>query len=237
MSITIIIPTLNEAEYLANTIEQIRKNSCTEYEIIVADSGSTDGTCDIAKSSGVKLVNYEGSAIGKASVLNQAAAFASGEVLFFLDADTLVPYEFDKSIATVLLDQGVVGGAFEFSLDGPEFGLRVVEFINRTRYRIRQRYYGDQGVFVRAESFKRVGGYPNISLFESAHLCKNLRKVGNLKLIEKEIKTSPRRFLDGGIYRVLLRDIKLWFLDLTGLPVDKYASTYWQENRIRSKNQ
>lgn len=236
MNLSVIIPTLNEADYLASTIEHLRQSSSSDHEIIVIDSGSTDLTCEIADTLGVKLIKYKGSVLGKAQVLNEAAGVACGDVILFLDADTLVPAEFDISIASVLMDQGMVGGAFEFTLDGPEFGLRVVELINRTRYRVRQRYYGDQGVFVRSDTFSRVGGYPEIPLFESAHLCKNLRKEGKLKLIRKKIKTSPRRFIDGGIYSVLWGDIKLWFLDLIGASVEKYAAPYWNENELRRRD-
>lgn len=235
MDLSIIIPTLNEANYLDSTIEHLRQNSSSEHEIIVVDSGSTDGTCEIANRLGVKLVRPKSNSIGKSRILNEAAQVASGDVLLFLDADTLVPLEFDRSISSALVDPDVVGGAFEFSLDGPQFGLRIVEFINRIRYRVRQRYYGDQGVFVRSTAFKRVGGYPDIGLLESAYLCKNLRKQGKLRLIKSYMITSPRRFLDGGIYRVLAGDIKIWFLDLIGMPVHKYADSYWKENKIRSK--
>ncbi len=236
MDLTIIIPTLNEANYLGFTIEHLRQNSSSENEIIVADSGSTDGTCEIAIKLGVKLIRPNSNSIGKSYILNEAAQLALGDVILFLDADTLVPPEFDKSISSSLRDPDIVGGAFEFSLDGEEFGLRVVELINRIRYRVRQRYYGDQGVFVRTEVFKRVGGYPDVGLLESAYLCKNLRKLGKLKLIKSHISTSARRFIDGGIYRVLAGDIKIWFLDLIGIPVHKYANSYWKENKLRSKN-
>lgn len=236
MTLSIIIPTLNEEEYLASTIEHLRKCSNNEHEIIVIDSGSRDKTCDIAKSLGLNLIQCDSNSLGKSHILNQAAERAAGDVLLFLDADTLVPAEFDRLIESSLLDTGVVGGAFEFTLDGPEFGLRVVELINRTRYRVRQRFYGDQGIFVRTEVFERVGGYPEIDLLESAYLCRNLRKHGKLKLIKEEIRTSPRRFIDGGIYRVLWGDIKIWFLDLIGMSVSKYAAPYWKENKSRSKN-
>ncbi len=239
MKLSIIIPTLNEATYLPVTIEKIKQNAGLEepYEIIVVDSGSTDETCDIALKLGVKLVKSKGTFAGRAYVLNQAVEFASGDVLLFLDADTLVPQGYDESIENALSNPNVVGGAFEFSLEGPQFGLRVVELINRIRYRIRQRYYGDQGIFVRSHVFRIVGGYPEIGILEAAHFCKKLRKEGELKLIKKRIYTSPRRFLDGGVYKVLGRDIKIWFLDLIGLRVDKYADAYWKENKLRAKNQ
>lgn len=238
MNLTIIIPTLNEAEYLASTIETIRQNSRLEnpHEVIVIDSGSMDETCGIAIRLGVKLISANNASPGRAYVLNQAAQSATGDVLLFLDADTFAPIGYDQLIETALSNPKVIGGAFEFALDGPEFGLRIVELINRIRYRIRQRYYGDQGIFVRSDIFQRIGGYPKIGLLEAAHLCKNLRKQGKLILIYKEMKTSPRRFIDGGIYKVLASDIKIWFLDLIGIRVDRYANSYWKENELRSKN-
>jgi len=70
----------------------------------------------------------------------------------------------------------------------------------------------------------------------AAHFCKKLKKEGDLKLIKQGIKTSPRRFLDGGIYKVLAGDIKIWFLDLIGVRVEKYADAYWRDNKLRTKN-
>lgn len=237
MKLSVIIPTLNEAAYLPVTIEKIKRNSglAGPYEIIVVDSGSTDETCEIANKLGAKLIRSSSTSPGRAYVLNEAAQSATGDVFLFLDADTLVPQGYDESMERVLTNPNVVGGAFEFCLDGEEFGLRVVEFINRIRYRIRQRYYGDQGIFVRAGVLKKIGGYPEIGILEAAHFCKKLRKEGRLTLIKKKIYTSPRRFLDGGIYKVLAGDIKIWFLDMIGLPIDKYADAYWKENKLRTK--
>ncbi len=238
MKLSIIIPTLNEAAYLPLTIEKINQNATLgePHKIVVVDSGSTDETCQIALQLGAKLIKSEAKSPGKAYVLNEAAEFATGDVLLFLDADTLVPPGYDQFIERALENHAVVGGAFEFALDGSEFGLRVVEIINRVRYRIRQRYYGDQGIFVRSQVFKKVAGYPQIGLLEAAYLCKNLRKQGKLALIKNEMKTSPRRFLDGGIYKVLAGDMKIWFLDLIGISVEKYSESYWKENELRSKN-
>jgi len=233
MKLSIIIPALNEAAYLPETILKAKENaSCGgPFEIIVVDSGSVDGTSEIASRLGAKLLKCDGTASGKAVLLNKGAELATGDVYLFLDADTFLPEGYDASIEKALSDPAAVGGAFEFSLDGKEFGLRVVEIINRMRYSVRQRYYGDQGIYVRSEVFNRVGGYPPMRLMEAAHLCKALRAQGRLTLIHKDIKTSPRRFLKSGIYTVLAEDIKIWFLDLLGITVDKYADRYWEDNR------
>lgn len=238
MKLSIIIPTLNEASYLPETIFKAKENafSANIHEFIVVDSGSRDRTCEIAKSLGAEIISSGDKDLGKARILNKGASIASGDVYLFLDADTILPQAYDLLIEKTLSDQAAVGGAFEFKLDGKEFGLRLVELINRVRYRVRQRYYGDQGVFVRAGVFNRVGGYPDMPLLESAYLCKILRSRGRLKLIHREVTTSPRRFITGGIYTVFARDIKIWFLDLLGLSVEKYSGAYWKENKLGFKN-
>lgn len=232
MRLSVIIPTLNEKDYLQETINKIRENAAggEPHEIIVADSGSTDGTPEAALRLGVEVIECENHVLGRASVLNCGADYATGDVFLFLDADTIPPPGYDECIESALGNAGTVGGAFEFSLDGEEFGLRVVEALNRARYRVRQRYYGDQGIFVRAPVFKKIGGCPERRILETAYLCRALQTEGRLTLINREVKTSPRRFLNGGIYTVFARDIKIWFLDLLGLPVERYADQYWKEN-------
>ena len=132
------------------------------------------------------------------------------------------------------MNKNIVGGAFEFTLDGRQFGLRVVELINRVRYRVRHSFYGDQGFFVRADIFHKAGMFPARRLFETSAMCRKLRRYGKLKLIKKPALTSPRRFVEGGIYRVLLNDIKLWFLNKTkNFPDTNHADLYWQENKKR----
>ena len=134
-------------------------------------------------------------------------------------------------IERALTDKDVVGGAFEFALDGEEFGLRIIEIINRVRYRVRSGFYGDQGLFVRRDIFFKAGMFPERRLFEASELCRKLRNYGKLKLIREKALTSPRRFIDGGVYKVLLYDIKLWILnELRICDDDKLAELYWEYN-------
>ncbi len=200
-------------------------------EIIVADGGSVDGTLEIAKRSGVTTIYSPEAPPGRSYLLNKAAKIAQGQVFLFLDADSKVPEGFDQDIITALSKKGIAGGAFEFKLDGPQFGLRVVECINRIRYRIWPRYYGDQGVFVRREDFFKIGGYPDVGLMETSDFCVALSKVGRLYLVKKPMVTSARRFLSGGIYRVLAFDIRMWWRNLIGQDTEQFAREYWQPFR------
>ena len=107
--------------------------------------------------------------------------------------------------------------------------------INRVRYRLWPWYYGDQGVFVRASVFRRVGGYPARRLLESSDLCRALGRCGRLVLIHKPLRTSPRRFLAGGTWRVLAHDVAVWWLDLVGRPTEHFGPAYQEDNRRRGR--
>jgi len=123
MKLSVIIPTLNESEYLGKTVLSVREKSVLgePHEIIVADSGSTDGTIAIAKELGVSLICLETKALGRAHALNKGASYATGDVFLFLDADTVPPSGYDRTIQNALKNPDIVGGAFEFALDGDEF--------------------------------------------------------------------------------------------------------------------
>jgi len=166
--------------------------------------------------------------------LNRAADAATGDVFLSLDADTLVPRGYDRAIRQALRNPHAVGGAFEFALDGPAFGLRVVEVINRIRYRIWPLYYGDQGLFVRAAVFRRVGGYPERRILEASDFCRLLARRGRLVLVRKYMATSARRFVEGGIWRVLAHDVRIWALDLFRLPTEQFGVTYQENNLTRA---
>jgi rSAM/selenodomain-associated transferase 2 len=237
MHLSVIIPALNEYQYISDTLQKVRENAVfgEPHEIIVVDCGSTDGTTEIVKRLGVNLIEIRPEMAGRSQALNTGAKIATGDVYLFLDADTILPEGYDREIKTTIESRNIVGGAFEFALDGGGFSLRVVELVNRVRYRISHRFYGDQGIFVRATVFSRVGGYPKKGILEASDFCSSLKKVGKLALIRKRIKTSPRRFVEGGVYRVLASDIKIWCFDLMGKPVDEFATIYWKKNMYKAK--
>ncbi|MFQ5786564.1 MAG: glycosyltransferase family 2 protein [Thermodesulfobacteriota bacterium] len=238
MKLSVIVPTLNEYDFISNAINSVRLKAVkgTPHEIIVVDCGSTDGTPYLVKQMKVKLIQCIPSMAGRAEPLNEGASVATGDVLLFLDADSILPIGYDRDISNALLNTEIVGGAFEFALDGKGFGLRLVELINRIRYRISHQFYGDQGIFVRAGVFHKIGGYPKKKILESSEMCSTMSRMGKLVLIRKSVRTSPRRFIEGGVYRVLANDIKIWWLNIIGRPVDHFGNNYWKENIIRGRN-
>lgn len=202
-------------------------------ELIVVDSGSGDQTPDLVKSmADVSLYLHPELKGKKYAILNQGANYAKGEVFLFLDADTLLPWGYDELIIKQLTDEKIVGGAFEFKLDTDGIALRFIEYVNRIRYRLGKRYYGDQAIFCTSVAFEKVGGFPERLVLESAYFCVALLKTGKLKLIKNIAVTSARRFTENryGPLWVLTKDTCIFLLDKLNVKHDKLARKYWEFN-------
>lgn len=232
MKISIIIPTLNEVGNLRRTIlHTLGMAECPAHlEIIVVDNGSMDGT--VASVADLKVQTHTCPELKgqKYAVLNYGNQQSTGEVIVFLDADTLLPKNFDTLITQCLKDQSVVGGAFDFEFQERRWYLQVLAAANRIRIRVDKNFLGDQALFCRRSILEDVGGYPEKLIMESSFLCQTLKRHGQLSIIPVCIHTSARRFLEKGFLRVFWYDSKVWFAYLLGLDVNKYAAAYWKHN-------
>jgi glycosyltransferase involved in cell wall biosynthesis len=227
-----VIPTLNEEDNIRQCLDCVlATDNETPPQVIVVDAGSSDGTCALVASyPNVILVQQPDFKGLKYSSLNHGAALANGDVVIFLDADTLLPKGYQHLIKKKLSSGLYVGGAFEHSFDQWTLFLRFIHLINRIRYRISQRYYGDQAVFCKSEVFRKIGGFPEINIMESARFCDRMKTEGKLCLVLKPIITSSRRFLEQGQVRVFLNDVRIWLMDWLGLSLDASGRAYWSHN-------
>ena len=234
-ALSVVIPVLNERDTLPETIRCLRANESAglKTEIIIADCNSGDGTPAWVREQQLILVETNPPLDSKTAALNAGAARAQAPVLLFLDADTLLPPDFGKLILETLEKPGVLGGAFEFSFRYSTFLLRIAGAVNRLRYRIDGKFYGDQGVFVSREAFDKIGGFPPLLLMSVPHFFKRLARLGKTKIIKTPSRTSPRRFLEGGVLKVVLYDLYILLLDSLGINVERYARGYWKYNRER----
>lgn len=233
MDLSVVIPTLNEEAWLPSAVASVREGArgAGAAEAVVADCGSADRTAEVARRLGCRLVVDPG-LDGRGAAADAGGREARGEVLLFLDADCRLPEGWDAAIESALADPEVVGGGFELRLDGPQRGLRLVEAVNRLRYRRSRLFYGDQAVFVRAAAWRAVGGFHGARILESAKLCRRLKRRGRLVLLPLTVAASPRRFDQGGIAKVFAADVALWLAGLLRLPVDRLAGAlYWSLNR------
>jgi len=197
--ISIIIPAINEADNITNTIESIGPGD--KKEVIVVDGGSNDDTVGIAKSLGARVIT---SAPPRARQMNRGAAQATGDVLVFLHADTRLPEKFEDFIFNSFKQPGMVAGAFQLRIDSPMQGLRLIERLVNWRSRFLKMPYCDQAIFILSRVFHQIGGFPDIPIMEDFELVRRLRKQGEIATLPVPVLTSPRRWQNLGILKTTL---------------------------------
>ena len=222
--ISIIIPTLNEANAIEETITRLPKSE--QVEIVVVDGGSSDGTAELARELGIRVLS---TAPSKAEQMNAGAAKARGEVLLFLHADTRLPEKFEEKVLTATARKGFCAGAFTLGIDSEDWGLRFIEWVANWRARFFKMPYGDQALFVSRQLFLEIGGFADYPIMEDFELIRRLKKKGKIAILQESVQTSPRRWLNLGVF-------KTWFLNqiiigayLIGIPPHRLAFWYRRE--------
>lgn len=199
-SLSVVIPTYNEASHLEAAIRSVGNRSDTE--IIVTDGGSTDATLDIAQRCGARIVTGRR---GRAVQMNAGAAVARGDVLLFLHADTQLPFAYNEEINRVLARPNVVAGAFHFALDQVSSSLRLIELGTNFRSRWRQLPYGDQALFLPRSQFQRRDGFKPWPIMEDFEFVRRLRQHGRIDIAASSVITSARRWQRAGAWRTTFR--------------------------------
>ena len=223
--ITVIIPTYNEADTLAELLRQLQAQ-LSDGEIIVADGSSDDATRTLARPY-ARVVMSEPR---RGRQLNRAAALARGDILCFLHADVRLPANGLAAIEQALQDPQVLGGTFSIVFAGGGLPGRVFTFINRWRRRFGI-FYGDQGIFVRRDVFKRLGGFRDWPLLEDYQFARRLVNAGKTVCLPEELQVSPRRWETGADSRGRLwRTMAAWFFIMTfyflGVSPERLARWY-----------
>ncbi|MDA0690983.1 MAG: TIGR04283 family arsenosugar biosynthesis glycosyltransferase [Nitrospinae bacterium] len=213
VKISVIIPTLNEALILNQTLTAINQHS--PHEVIIADGGSQDDTLDIAKSFSLRIVN---SPPGRALQMNAGARTATGELLLFLHADSQVDAKSYKKMVAVMKRGNSLGGAFSLAIESDKPSLRLISTLATLRSKYLHLVYGDQAIFVRTHVFREMGGVACLPICEDLDFFRRLQKKGPTVLLEEKTFTSARRWRTEGIVFTTLRNIVIAALFLLGFP-------------------
>jgi glycosyltransferase involved in cell wall biosynthesis len=209
--ITVIIPAYNEERLLPATLDAINAAlaGIDEHELIVVDNESTDRTREIATSLGAKMVDE--SVRNISAVRNKGAAAAKGDVLVFIDADTLVRPGLFEKIIEAMSEPRCVGGSVAVEYECP-FARLWMKFFMRLWLVLGRLTKMRQGAlqFCRAEVFRQLGGYDTtIYVGEDIEfhwrLDKLARKQGGFTsfIEEPSVLTSSRRWNRMGLMRML----------------------------------
>ncbi len=139
--------------------------------------------------------------------MNRGAALATGDVLLFLHADTLLPSNAFALIRAAMNDKGVVGGAFDLGIISRRKIFRITETYVFFRTRLTRIPFGDQAIFIRRDFFEKIGGYRELPIMEDVDLMKRIRKRGDrIRIIHAKALTSARRWEREGIMYCTLRN-------------------------------
>lgn len=214
--IAVIIPVYNEAAVIEKTLQQIYgfKNSY-RLEIIVVDGGSKDLTVEIAK----KYSRVFFAQKGKSIQLNAGAAVATAKILFFVHADMWVPEEAFQVIQKTVKERNLDGGGFDNVFDLQNTKIKRISacvflsFLNCWRRKGKEEekpvLYGDNGIFIKAAVFRKIGGFKEIPIMEDYNLSKRLNKKYRLiKLYQPKLQVSSRRLIKSGIFKTIF----IWLL-------------------------
>lgn len=207
-----IIPTFNEADTIAQTIEKTRL-AAKDYqlEIIVVDGGSADQTVSIVKNTDALIIS---SPKGRAIQMNRGAAEANAKILYFLHADSTPPSNFAKFISDSILSDAV-SGCFRLSFDYKHWFLRANCWF--TQFDLNAFRFGDQSLFVLKETFIQAGGFrQDLLLMEDQEIISRIKKYGKFTVINATIITSARKYLSNGIFRLQATFFLIWFLYYLG---------------------
>jgi rSAM/selenodomain-associated transferase 2 len=219
--ISIVMPVYNEEAIIADNLDRLSRMK-GEFEIIVVDGGSTDCTVEIASRSARVVVSEKGRGVQ----MNKGASAATGDILLFHHADTILPESAIDDIHAALADSEVAGGTFSKRYDSKHLLLRYAKYYNFTNLHIFGVIAGDQGVFVRRDTFDRIGGFPDIPIMEEFSFTDRLRKNGKIVFLKSTAIVSSRRFEKRGVLRVYLTMLRCVLMHKTGVPQEKIAAFY-----------
>jgi len=229
VSISVIIPTLNEEDWLGATLDSLT-NQPEPWEIIVSDAGSTDATRRIAETAAT-IVSSD---IGRARQMNAGALAANGTVLLFVHADTRLDPNAFAAVRRALRNPAVQAGAFQLRFDKAGFWPGLYALCARVHWH--RVVFGDRGLFVRRTAFEAVGGFPEVPILEDQMMVHNLHLSGAFAYLPIPATTAWRRFAAHGPIRQQVRNLYVMAQFLLGRPPHKIRHDYPARRQVSQRS-
>lgn len=246
MQLSIIIPALNEAHHIAAVLLRLQPLRARGVEVIVVDGGSADGTASVAAPLVDRVIvstkeqaggRGRGRGRGRARQMNAGAALATGDVLLFLHADSILPDGADELILRRLPTCNRTWGRFNVSISGTHFFLPVIAWFMNWRSRLTGVATGDQAIFMTRLAFDAVGGFPDQLLMEDVEITSRLKKRSAPLCLREKVITSGRRWEKHGVWRTigLMWRLRCQYA-LGAAPADLHRSYYGNSEQGNNGN-
>ena len=238
MTLSIIIPVLNEQEQVAATLAHLIQQAIApeQLEIIVVDGGSSDGTVGVvsafAKANPQQSITLVTSNRGRAIQLVQGRSQARGSILYFLHADSLPPAYYDREI-TRAVAAGHEAGCFKMRFRSSHPWLVFISWFTRFSWRVSRG--GDQSQFITARLYDAVGGYnATLPFYEDYDLIHRLYVLEKYYVIPLWLTTSARRYEEVGVFKLQWFYLRIYWNKYRGASIEEVYDYYkkWCETQI-----
>ncbi|MDC6365547.1 MULTISPECIES: TIGR04283 family arsenosugar biosynthesis glycosyltransferase [Flavobacteriaceae] len=225
-SISIIIPVLNEENYIGQLLHHLQQVSTTTntIEIICVDGGSSDCTIEVSKNQGATVISSE---MGRAKQMNLGAKHAHGDILYFLHADTYPPENFDQHIQKAV-SKGHKSGCFRMKFDTGNPFLRFFAWFSRINHTLCRG--GDQSLFIKRSTFEKNKGFnESYQIYEDTEFISRLYKQTTFKVLSQYVITSSRKYRQIGCAKLQFHFAMIHIKNYRGAgPEELYQ--YYSEN-------
>ena len=221
--LSVIIPTLNAAATLPQTLACLEDGGKLVSEIIVVDGGSEDETLSIAHDAGVVVLR---TAPGRGAQLKAGADRAHRHWMLFLHADTVLTEDWAQHIRRHMVLRRARAGYFILRFNDKSIVARIWGAGVAFRSAVFALPYGDQGLFIHRDLYRKVGGYRDLPLMEDVDLVRRLGR-GRLKCLDAVAVTSAHRYREEGYWRRSIRHWQCLLRFLMGQPMDKIVAHYY----------
>ncbi|WP_421879408.1 TIGR04283 family arsenosugar biosynthesis glycosyltransferase [Marinoscillum sp.] len=223
MELSIIIPTLNEADTIGQLLDLLTTHGQRKsFEIIVVDGGSQDGTLELVTSySGVSLIRTEKAS--RAHQMNKGAKSAKSDLLYFVHSDVVLPDSFYEDIQLALSSSFYGGYRYQFDSGTPL--LKVNAFF--TRFPMMWCRGGDQTLYITRSLFDKLGGFDEYyCVMEDFDLLRRAAQIAKYHIIQKDVIVSARKYHGNGYFKVQLANLNAFRMFNRGEDPQKIRSYY-----------
>jgi rSAM/selenodomain-associated transferase 2 len=201
--LSVIVPAWNDHANVARLLSEFVRLKAL-HEVIVADASPHSAAAEAARAAGA--IYLPAPQPNRGAQMNLAAASATGDVLIFHHADSILTAAHLAAIQQALQNPEIIGGAFYRRFDRRHPRLVWFEAVARFLTRRGGCFFGDQSVFVRRETFRELGGFAPIPLMEDMEFSRRLRRFGQVAVLDPPLQSSNRRHLGRGPWRTTIEN-------------------------------
>ena len=225
-TLSIIIPTLNEANHLPLLLADLNAWPY-DCDLSIVDGRSTDSTVSIAKIQGVNVIKSPQQ--NRGYQLKIGASKAKGDWFLFLHADSRLDSRWVQSLLAIIKKKSSknVAWYFKFKIRKNSLEYRFLEIAVALRSHFLQKPYGDQGLLIHKDLYYLSGGFSCLKLMEDIDLITRITKTNKVKRIKRNIYTDDIKWADSNIIKCAIKNARLRKKWRQGYDIDKLSKEYY----------